>query len=225
MLYELSHISHTIDNKPILNNLNLSILSGDCINISGDSGCGKSLLFSIMSGVFIPNNGDVLINGQSIKQMHYQQLIHFRKQLGVIFQIPALISNLTLIENLFLPLNQHHPELNNAQKLSKIMLLIDEFELNQYLHFPIAQLPSGLAMLAAITRALLNQPKCLIWDAPLYEVDIQWNKLIEIKLQQLKTNGSTIILFTKYKNTINDLADRNFILSHGELRNYSAVQY
>lgn len=220
MEVEFKGISHCFDKRELLKDINLVIPSGQCLVVSGRSGSGKSLLFSILCGIFRPDAGQVLIDGVPINQMSKAQYMGFRKYLGVVFQVSALISNLTLAENLMLVLNQHCPEMDCAQKEKEVFDICHEFGLEDYLTQRTDQLSIGLASLAGLARALIIEPKCLVWDAPMAEIDLHWSNHVYSRLLHLKQAGTTIILFSNRQRLIEKLADIQLDLTKGFCKTY-----
>jgi len=215
---ELRNIHFSFGGSKLLNDVNMFVEDGECIAISGGSGSGKSLLFSILCGTLKTDKGQVLANGQDLRDMSSDQNQAFRKTLGAVFQRSALLSNLSLEENLMLPLNLHFPALTQTQKLERVKNIADEFGFSRYLHWRIDRISVGMTCLAGLARALVIEPKCLIWDAPLIDVDQIWNNLVKTKLRQAKDAGATIIIFSNRKDIIDELADRQFVLSEARLR-------
>lgn len=215
MQVEFKGISHCFERRHLLKDINLTVQSGQCLVVSGRSGSGKSLLFSIASGIFRPDRGEVLIDGMAINDMDETQYMAFRKYLGAVFQVSALISNLTLAENLMLPLNQHCPDMACDDKKKLVQEVCHEFGLEDYLDERTDQLSTGLASLAGLARALLIEPKCLLWDAPMAEIDLQWSDHIYARLNHLKHTGTTFILFTNRQKLIERLADVQLDLTRG----------
>ena len=193
------------------------------MSVSGRSGCGKSMLFSILCGTLRATSGQVLVNSRDMTDMEHEENQAFRKYLGAVFQRAALISNLTLIENLLLPLNLHFPELDTQAKLKRIHSIASEFGFYNYLEWRTDRMSMGMRSLAGLARAVLNEPKYLIWDAPLIDVDLHWSGLVLNKLGQIKASGATIILMSNRQEFIDHLADRRFLLMAGQLRLQNAV--
>jgi acetoin utilization transport system ATP-binding protein len=210
---ELRGICHKLESRQMLDDINLTVNSGQCLVVSGRSGSGKSLLFSIVCGLLIPDAGQVLVNDQPIDEMSEDQNQHFRKYLGVVFQVSALLSNLTLLENLMLPLNQHFPERDCDQKRRDVETICQEFGLNEHTDQRVGQLSTGQAALAGLARALLIEPKCLVWDSPMSEIDLQWGSHVTNRLKHLKDSGTTFILLTNRQWVIDELADIRLDLS------------
>lgn len=205
---QLSHVSHCFAQGLRLEDINVTVPSGSTLAICGRSGSGKSLLFSIVSGIFAPQQGQVLANNVPVYQMDKTQNLAFRRELGVVFQICALISNLTLRENMMLPLNLYFPENTMAMKHQQVEGICHEFGLEAYLDARTDELSTGQACLAGLARALMLEPKCLIWDAPLCEIDLTWSEHIFRRLKHLKRAGATLLLFTNRERLIDEFADQ-----------------
>ena len=200
-----------------LHSINFDVANGHCLIISGISGSGKSLLLGLICGLVNPDSGTVTFDGLTTDDMTAEQEVQFKKQLGVIFQKPALLSNLTLKENLLLPLIQHFPRLSASERTQMVNIICQEYELHQHLEDRVEELSQGLQALASFARALICRPDLLIWDAPLNDIDAIWgNRIIQI-LKQFKNDNKTIILFTNRKRIITELADIHLNLVNGTL--------
>ena len=218
MQVELRNIHFSFGGSHLLDDVSVVVENGECISISGSSGSGKSLLFSILCGTLLADKGQVMANGKDLRAMKPGENQAFRKHLGAVFQRSALLSNLSLEENLMLPLNLHFPALSQQVKLERVRSIADEFGFSRYLHWRIDRMSVGMTSLAGLARALVTEPKCLIWDAPLIDVDQIWNNLVKTKLRQAKKAGATIIIFSNRRDIIDELADRQFVLSESRLR-------
>ena len=205
-----------------LNNINFTVNHGECLVISGISGCGKSLLHALICGLVNANSGSVTFDDLTMQQMTFEQDTTFRRDFGVMFQEPALLSNLTVHENLNLPLNQHYPELTESERNSIIEKTCQQFNLDRYLDERAEELSTGLRQVASFTRALVYKPKFIIWDAPLADIDLQWSEKIIGMLNTMKGEKVTMILFTNKKKIINDLADIHLHMVDGELLSSNA---
>lgn len=213
MRVELSQVSHQCEQGPMFDGLSFSVASGSTLVICGRSGSGKSLLFSLLCGLTFPEQGKVLFDGEDITQLTPQQNVLFRRQLGVVFQVSALISNLSLRENLLLPLNLYFPDTSIENKNEQVQIICHEFGLDEFVDCRIDKLSTGLAALAALARALIIEPRCLIWDAPMSEIDMKWAQHIHNRLRHLKQQGTTLILFSNRQSLIEQLADQTLDLS------------
>lgn len=202
-----------------LKNVSFELRAGRCLVISGFSGSGKSLLLSLICGLVAPDSGSVSFDEKTMSQMNHAQNAGFRKKLGVIFQEPALLSNLTIAENLMLPLTQHYPMLSALEKNALVGKCCTQFELHDFLDDRIEELSNGKQALASFARALICDPTLLIWDAPLSNIDLHWSPQIITQLKFMKVRQKTLILFTNREQLINELADQHLHLVDGELKN------
>jgi ABC-type multidrug transport system ATPase subunit len=192
--------------------------SGQCMVISGNSGCGKSMLHGIVCGLVPADSGVILFNDMTMAQMDSEEDARFRKKLGVAFQEPALISNLNIRENLHLPLIQHYPELSENERDELVENACQQFDLGSFLDDRVDELSHGIRSLVSFTRALVAGPELLIWDAPLAGIDLQWSKQIISVLKRMKAEKKTVILFSNKKQLVKEIADFHFYLVDGELK-------
>lgn len=220
MKIEVQSISHNRGEERLLRNISFTVESGETVVISGPSANGKSLLFSILCGLFAPDKGQVLVEGKNIQTLSQMQNKRLRKQFAAVFQRPALISNLSLWENFLLPLNLHLPYCSTAEKSQQVETLAAEFGLTPYLGQRTDVLSVGQAALAGFMRGILLKPKCLVWDAPFIEMDSRYEDVVKSHLLQLKQSASTIILMSNEPALINNFADTHYVLSEGILRQH-----
>lgn len=154
----------------ILKNLNLSVNKGDRIGILGQSGSGKSTFLSLMSGLDSPDSGHIKINGVDTTALNEKQWTQFRaKNISIVFQQYHLVSHLTALENVMLPLEI----LGESEKeaYSRALTLLDEVGLKARAnHFPY-QLSGGESQRVAIARALITRPNLLLADEPSGNLD------------------------------------------------------
>ena len=201
-----------------INNASFELMTGQCLIISGISGSGKSLLQSLICGLVIANSGSVVFDDLTMEQMSNEQDAQFRKRLGVVFQEPALLSNLTIYENLLLPLIQHYPNLSEPERSVLIEKACERFKLRSYMHDRVEELSLGLQSLASYSRALICDPDLLICDAPLSDIDLKLSSQVIGIFKQMKAEEKTMILFTNKEILIDQLADIRLHLVDGELK-------
>ena len=200
-----------------INDVSIELNTGQCLIVSGISGSGKSLLLGLICGLVNADSGSVQFDGLTMQQMTVEQDAKFRKRLGVIFQKPALLSNLTVSENLLLPLIQHYPDLSENERGALVGSACQQFQLHSYINDRIEDLSNGMQSLVSLTRALIVEPDLLIWDAPMSDIDMNWSDQIITVLKKMKARGKTIILFTNRKFLIEEMADVHLRLVEGEL--------
>ncbi|HVP25859.1 MAG TPA: ABC transporter ATP-binding protein [Methanomicrobiales archaeon] len=178
-----------------LDQVSLEIGRGDFIAIMGPSGSGKSTLLNQIGCLDRPTEGDVLINGRSIREMSDNELTDLRRDtLGYIFQTFNLIPLLTAYENVEYPLILRYKAHPGREKILDLLagVGIDEALAN---HIP-AKLSGGQQQRVAIARALVNNPDILLCDEPTGNLDSKTGTQIMEMLRTFNEQGKTIIMVT-----------------------------
>ncbi len=199
----------------VLKEINLTVQKGQFIAIYGPSGAGKTTLLNMISGIDKPTSGKIVAFDLDLAEQNEDVLSEYRcNQVGFVFQSYNLISTLTVAENIAFPMEWRRTAPEEIQK--KVAKLIQTFGLSQRAdHFP-AQLSGGEQQRMAFARALANDPPLLLADEPTGNLDTKnGQKIIQI-LQDLKTEGKTVIVST-HDNEIMPLADVKFCLEDGKL--------
>ncbi|NBA85834.1 ATP-binding cassette domain-containing protein [Emticicia sp. CRIBPO] len=178
-----------------LNNINIDIKKGDFVSIMGPSGCGKSTLLNVMGLLDEPSSGSVEIGGQQVGKYRDKELAHLRNQkIGFIFQSFHLINDLSVIDNVEIPL-LYRPSTNKSRRDAAREALEKVGLSNRMKHFP-TQLSGGQKQRVAIARAIVGNPEIILADEPTGNLDsAMGNEILNILLQ-LNAEGSTIIMVT-----------------------------
>lgn len=183
-----------------LHNINLNIDKGEFLSIMGPSGCGKSTLLNIMGLLDAPSGGQVRINGEAFDSYSDKQLAQFRnKTLGFIFQSYHLINDLSVIDNVELPLLYRSISGKERRRLAAEALAKVGLS-NRVKHFP-NQLSGGQRQRVAIARAIVGRPSVILADEPTGNLDsVMGDEVMNILLELNKTDVATIVMVTHYEN-------------------------
>lgn len=199
-MIQLKEVSKVYQTKTIettaLNNISIQVSSGEFLSIMGPSGCGKSTLLNIMGMIDEPSSGKVTISGQSISNYHSKALARFRNQkLGFIFQSFHLINELSVIDNVELPLIYRKISARERRKMAAEAL--EQVGLkNRMKHFP-GQLSGGQKQRVAIARAIVGKPEIILADEPTGNLDsVMGAEIMDILLKLNKELGTTIVMVT-----------------------------
>ncbi|AIY67513.1 ABC transporter ATP-binding protein [Pseudoalteromonas piratica] len=178
-----------------VDNINLSINQGDYVAITGPSGCGKSTLLSILGLMDKATSGSYLLNGIDVNKLNTDQLAEVRnKEIGFIFQSFNLIDELTVWENVALPLYYSASKGAGAKKAA--VEALDKVEMRHRLnHFP-TQLSGGQQQRVAIARALVMSPSILLIDEPTGNLDSHNGDIVMAMLSDLNNQGTTLCMVT-----------------------------
>lgn len=178
-----------------LNEVSLEIKQGEFVAIMGPSGCGKSTLLNILGTLDSPTSGKYYFNGKQIDRMSESQLTSFRKgNIGFVFQNFNLIDELTVFENVELPLVY----LNNtkADRKKKVMDVLERMNIaHRAGHFP-QQLSGGQQQRVAIARAVVTDCGLILADEPTGNLDSTNGVEVMELLRELNSQGTTIVIVT-----------------------------
>ncbi|RAH27352.1 ATP-binding cassette domain-containing protein [Pantoea agglomerans] len=179
----------------VLKNINLKILSGQYVAITGPSGSGKSTLLNIIGCLDKPSSGDCYINGQNLSQLSFCRISELRRvHIGFIFQRYNLIKNLTAIENVELPLI--YSGIRRDARSTRASELLDKVGLKGREHHKPSELSGGQQQRVSIARALVNGAEVILADEPTGALDSEaGNQVLEL-LKKLNELGHTVILIT-----------------------------
>jgi len=178
-----------------LSNIDLTIERGDYVSIAGPSGCGKSTLLSLLGLLDSPSGGKYLLNGKDVSQISAAERTRIRnREIGFVFQAFNLIGDLTVYENVELPLTYRN--MGAAERKEKTEQALERVGMShRKKHFP-AQLSSGQQQRVAVARALGGDPLILMADEPTGNLDSQNSEAVMQLLSDLHQNGATICLVT-----------------------------
>ncbi len=179
-----------------LNNISLTVGEGEFLSIMGPSGCGKSTLLNIMGLIDEPSEGRVSVAGQSIADYNSKATARFRNQhLGFIFQSFHLINDLSVVDNVELPLLYRQVGSKERRRLAEEAL--EQVGLkNRMRHFP-SQLSGGQKQRVAIARAIVGRPDIILADEPTGNLDsVMGNEIMDILLSLNEKAGTTIVMVT-----------------------------
>lgn len=198
-LQQINKIFRTADlETTAINNLSLEINKGDFVAIMGPSGCGKSTLLNILGLLDNPTNGSYLFNNEDISKYSEKDLTTIRRgNVGFIFQNFNLIDELTVFENVELPLQ--YLKVPKAERKKKVESVLKKVDIaHRASHYP-RQLSGGQQQRVAVARALVIDPEFILADEPTGNLDSKNGKDVMDLLQELNNQGSTVIMVTHSK--------------------------
>ncbi len=178
-----------------LSGIHLEIAQGEYVSIAGPSGCGKSTLLAILGLLDTPSEGTYLLNQQQVANLDHTQRARIRnREIGFIFQSFNLIGDLTVFENVELPLT--YRGLSAAERKERAMEALEKVGMGHRLrHYP-SQLSGGQQQRVAVARALGGKPCILLADEPTGNLDSKNGDAVMDLLRQLHRDGATICMVT-----------------------------
>lgn len=178
-----------------LNEVNIDIQAGEFVAVMGPSGCGKSTLLNVLGMIDSPSGGDYFFNGEEVGRLSERKRAHVRKHnLGFVFQSFNLIDELTVYENVELPML--YTKVPSAQRKKRVEELLEGMHImHRRNHFP-QQLSGGQQQRVAVARAVVNKPKLILADEPTGNLDSANGDEVMKILAGLNAEGTTILMVT-----------------------------
>lgn len=209
---EVRGLTMQYGNRLIQRDLNFSIRRGDVFVIMGGSGCGKSTLLKHMIGLERPAAGDILINGESFFSATPAQQLDMRRQWGITYQKGGLFSDLTLAENVAVPLLQYS-ELPEHEMRDLIGYKLALVGLAGFEDFYPGEISGGMQKRAALARAIALDPELLFFDEPSAGLDpLSSRRLDELIVQIRESMGGTVVIVTHELASIFSIATNSVFL-------------
>ncbi|MEL0641636.1 ABC transporter ATP-binding protein [Pseudoalteromonas aliena] len=207
-----------------LRSIELKVYSGEYLSISGPSGCGKSTLLSILGLLDMPTSGEYFIDGVNVSKLKLNQAADIRNaKIGFIFQSFNLIDELSVFDNVALPLRYHHSKPNKHEIAEKVKACLEKVGLGHRMSHKPSQLSGGQQQRVAIARALVAEPTILLVDEPTGNLDSKSGDQVMQILTDLNNAGTTICMVT-HDPRYADMASRQLKLLDGELLGEIAVK-
>lgn len=180
---------------PAVDDVSLTVGSGEAVAVMGPSGSGKSTLLNLIAGLDKPSSGSVTVAGERVDGMGETWVARFRrKQVGIIFQFFNLLEDLTVADNVLLPAQL--AGMRRRQARARADELLARLGIEQYRDSYPGRLSGGERQRVAIARALVNSPRLLLADEPTGAVDTATGEEIGRLLLELNREGQTLVLVT-----------------------------
>lgn len=223
-LYSLSKFYKTAGKIiRVLNSITMSFPEKGIIVIVGKSGVGKTTLIQIIAGLIKPSFGSVFIDGVEISRLAAYELAWFRrKKIGFKPQTPILINQLSVLENVALPLLLNYVDKNRAYKAAKDLL--EEFELSERIYHKPTQLSGGEYERVSLAQTIIGNPPIVILDEPTAHLDVETSKKVANIIRRKQKESESLYIITTTEESLIEGADLIFYLINGKLYDKSFKQ-
>src|SRR5262252_6309693 len=200
-----------------VNDVCLTVPSGEFLALLGSSGSGKSTLLNLIAGLDRPSSGAVIAQGKNLSKMSSLELARYRRQtVGMVFQSFNLLPRMTLEENVELPLRL--AEVDRSERAARVREALGRVGLDKRVGHRPSELSGGEQQRTAIARALVNRPKILLADEPTGNLDSTTGESILALLREIQKNpGMTIVMVTHERPLAERFADRLAVMGDGKL--------
>ena len=191
---EFRNVTMTFDDRNILDNLSFKVMKGETKIILGGSGCGKSTTIKLVLGLLKPNSGQILVDGEDITNYSEVQMMRVRKKIGMIFQEGALFDSLSVYENVAFKL--HESGVPEDEVEAEVRRMLRFVNLEAAIDKMPAELSGGMRRRVGIARALVGDPKIVLFDEPTAGLDPPTARTIcelAMKLRDLEDVSSIFV--------------------------------
>ena len=208
----------------ILQNVNLQVMKGEMVAIMGPSGSGKTTLLHVLTGVDTPDDGEIVIGGETFSQLTEEEKAFFRrKHMGMIFQDFQLLESLTVKENILLPLILERKEADIQQE--RFSRIADVLGIEKLADKGITEISGGQKQRVAIARALASDPKILLCDEATSALDPQTTSSILALLKDINQRFNiTIVIITHQMSVVREICSHVAIVKGGEVAEQGTVE-
>lgn len=200
----------------ILQNANLQVMKGEMVAIMGPSGSGKTTLLHVLTGVDTPDDGEIVIGGETFSQLTEEEKAFFRrKHMGMIFQDFQLLESLTVKENILLPLILERKEADIQQE--RFSRIADVLGIKKLTDKGITEISGGQKQRVAIGRALINEPDIIFGDEPTGSLDRKTTGDVMRCMKQMNQRSGISFLLVTHDAYTASFCDRVLFLQDGNL--------
>ena len=217
-MIEIRNLHKSFNSKQVLTGVNLKIEEGQTLAIIGPSGCGKSVLLKHIVGLLKPDSGEVLIDNVNIDDLSEKQLYKKRRDFGFLFQGAALFDSMTVEENIALPIVEHDGGKNRVALDEAISEKLELVGLPGIQKLKPAELSGGMKKRVGLARALITNPKFILYDEPTTGLDPISSDSIDDLISELNEKLSvTSIVVTHDMFSVRNVAERICMMHKGKI--------
>jgi len=216
-IVSIQNLGFSRGNRKIFNNISLSIPRGKVTAIMGPSGTGKTTLLKLIGGQLYPDQGTIIVDDQNVHQLKRSDLYTLRKRMGMLFQSGALLTDLSVFDNVALPLREH-TGLNKSMIRTLVLMKLHAVGLRGAKDLMPNELSGGMARRVALARAIALDPMMIMYDEPFTGQDpISLGTLVKLIKELNNALGLTSIIVSHDVDETTSIADYVYILSEGSV--------
>ena len=212
---EFIDVSKSFDDKQVLDGISFGVEKGETFAILGPSGVGKTVTLTLAVGLFKPDSGRIIIDGEDITNMTERELAMIRRKAQLVFQSGALFDSLSVWENVAFPLSTNgRTDEDVDRKVEEYLRLVEIEDLAEFMP---SELSTGMKRAVAIARAVAAQPKAILYDEPTTMVDPLMSQVINklIRKMQRQLELTQMVVTHDIANCAEKVADRVALLNNG----------
>jgi len=214
----IDDVYKSFGNLDVVKGLSLEVEQGEKIAIIGRSGCGKSTILRVLLGLIRPDHGDVFIDGINLSTCSEEELMKVRSDIGLLFQSAALFDSMNVEENVGFALRHGKERLTESEIAQKVFEKLEMVEMLGFEKQMTSKLSGGQRKRIGLARALVSEPKVMLYDEPTTGLDPILSTSIEDLIVSLSDRlNVTSIVVTHQRSTIRRTADKIYFMHEGAL--------
>ena len=220
---DVKNLYKAFGEKEVHKGVSFQVRKGEILGLFGGSGSGKSVILRSIIGLETPDSGEIIFNHQNIVGLSENQLNEVRTQIGYVFQNGALFDSLTVEENLAYPLEEH-TSLSKKEIKERVNSMLDLIDMKDTNALYPNELSGGMQKRAGLARAIILEPKIILFDEPTAGLDPVNTKRLLANVKRLKSQGITGIFVTHDIPSAFEIADRIAILYQSKIYYVDTVE-
>lgn len=223
-IVEIRDVHYSVGGRSIFSGLNLSIPRGRITALMGPSGTGKTTLLRLMTGQIKPTRGKILFDGIDVASLNTKQLYALRRRMGMLFQNGALLTDISVFENVAFPLREH-TDLPEELIRNIVLTKLQAVGLRGAAYLMPTELSGGMARRVALARTMATDPEVLIYDEPFTGLDpISMGMIVRLVRHMNHALGITSIVVSHDVEELVELSDTSYIIAGGKVAASGALR-
>ncbi|AFN74422.1 ABC transporter-like protein [Melioribacter roseus P3M-2] len=217
-MIEIKNLHKSFGGNKVLRGIDLTINTGESIAIIGKSGCGKSVLLKHIVGLIMPDEGDIIVDGNSVTNLPKEKLYDIRKRFGFLFQGAALFDSMTVFENVSLPLVENNYNFTGEEIEKLVEEKLSLVGLPGTENLKPSELSGGMKKRVGLARALITNPEYILYDEPTTGLDPVTSDSIDELIKELNAKlNVTSIIVTHDMFSVKKTAERIAMIHEGKI--------
>jgi phospholipid/cholesterol/gamma-HCH transport system ATP-binding protein len=217
VIVDVRDVHYAVDSRAIFSNLNIKVRRGRITAVMGPSGTGKTTLLRLITGQIFADAGQVVVLGQDLEQASSSEIYALRKRMGMLFQNGALLTDLSVFENVAFPVREH-TDLPEPLIQRLVLTKLQAVGLRGAAELMPTELSGGMARRVALARAIVMDPEILIYDEPFVGLDpISLGVILRLIKQMNEALGITSVVVSHDVRELETIAHDSYLLSGGRV--------
>jgi phospholipid/cholesterol/gamma-HCH transport system ATP-binding protein len=217
VIVDVRDVHYSVDLRAIFSNLNIKVRRGRITAVMGPSGTGKTTLLRLITGQIFADSGKVLVLGRDLTEASNSEIYSLRKRMGMLFQNGALLTDISVFENVAFPVREH-TDLPEPLIRRLVLTKLQSVGLRGAAHLMPTELSGGMARRVALARAIVMDPEILIYDEPFVGLDpISLGVILRLIKQMNEALGITSVVVSHDVKELATIAHDSYLLSGGRV--------